>query len=315
MTSTILWSLDKVLKVNFGQVSLNNDQIEWFNTLNKQIPALCRQMPAGLQTTAIMTIQKYYTKYKLQNLLQFFAKFYAPTWTILYWLQEEHQILSAEEINTVLKGQAMAMFLHMLDDHLTDGHLHTDHLLLQLRTEAWTRYKSAVNTIASTISGGNQIADELISSYFSAIYHPPLTENYADYCNLFRKQIGTGLVLPILVAHRAAIDVTAMRSAYEDFCVAWRLLDDLRDCVDDALEGEKSSLSFFMASQDLWEACAGKEQDSSEWQILTRYLEKQVFAPFIGEIYGFLSSAESTAQRIGLAGYANEFRQLSAAFA
>ena len=55
----------------------------------------------------------------------FFGNYYTPIWSIIYWLSHEEHLpierLNTEDVASAVTAQSMAMFIHSLDDHLTDG--------------------------------------------------------------------------------------------------------------------------------------------------------------------------------------------------
>jgi hypothetical protein len=136
----------------------------------------------------------------------------------------------------------------------------------------------------------------------------------AAYCEQFRQQLSTTLVLPMIVADRAGHNAADVQEAYEAFCIAWRLLDDLRDCQDDALSGELSGVYYLLPLEQrrVWQGCQGLEPNSLQWQALTQYLELSgVLRAVVGEILAWLAMAQSAAVRANLLGYAEELRQLA----
>ncbi len=299
---------------NFGQVSFNQEQLTMLSLMNSQIVALCRALPSPLRDSAILTIQLYYTDFGLSNLLNFFTKFYVPSWSIIYWMQQAHPVLSPDELESAFCAQAIAYFLHMLDNHLADGQIPTSHLLLQLRTQAWIKFTQKTATLAQYISDGEALVQELIDIYFSGIHCPPNVDGLDAYSDLFRKQLCTTLVVPMLVAHRTRCNANEIRQAYEFFGLAWRLLDDLRDCTIDATSGRMSSLYYFLSPQlrELWLLCRGKDEASPEWKELQLHLEKEgILADFIFQILVKLEEAQNVAQTAGLDGYAVQLCQLA----
>lgn len=308
------WTVDRAVAAQFGPVSLTADQTLWLDSLNATLPQLCRRMPAALQDAALLSIQQHFTNFQLQHLLRFFTKFYPPTWTIVYWLSQSDPSTAPEEIATMLRGQAMAMFLHMLDDHLVDGQIPLDNLLLQLRTEAWTLYAQATADLAGAISDGSAWRDSLISRYFGGVHRPAVPHDLDSYCAGFCHQSATGLVIPVLLARRLGLDSAAICSAYEDFCIAWRLLDDLRDLPDDVAAGVRSGIYYSLDPEGrrAWDACAGTGLDSPHGQALSAALNGGCLDRFAAQIVARLDQAAALAGSFGLPGYAAELNDLAA---
>jgi hypothetical protein len=143
---------------------------------------------------------------------------------------------------------------------------------------------------------------------------PETVESLAAYCERFRQQLSTTLVLPMILADRTDHDAAAVQEAYEAFCIAWRLLDDLRDCQEDALAGELSGVYYLLPleQRQAWQGCRGLEPAAAAWQQLSQYLELSGVLPaIVREILAWLAIAQAAAERANLAGYAGELRQLA----
>ena len=90
--------------------------------------------------------------------LDFFKYYYRPAWSVLYWLtaqRHDRRIVSDEEIDAMLDGQAIAMLLHSLDDHLVDGEVRC-HVTL-LRGQAWHRMNEGFNRFAPGSPAGSKL--------------------------------------------------------------------------------------------------------------------------------------------------------------
>ncbi|MBO3462887.1 hypothetical protein G7B40_001215 [Aetokthonos hydrillicola Thurmond2011] len=307
-------TVDQCKVANFGEVSLEQEQLAVLSSINGQLVELCRTLPASIRDSAIITIQRYYTGFRLSNLLNFFTKFYAPSWSIIYWTQRANPVLSSEDLESAFCAQAIAYFLHMLDDHLADGQIPTSHLLLQLRTQGWMTFSQIAAKLGQQLPGGNELVQQLIDIYFSSIQSSKDVNGIDAYCEIFRKQMSTTLVIPMLVAQKTGCDPIAIRQAYECFGIAWRLLDDLRDCSVDAISGEMSGIYHILPPkfQNLWLLCSRKNEDTDEWKQLQFYLEQEQILPqFISLIVMKLREAENAARLAGLDGYANQLHQLA----
>jgi hypothetical protein len=299
--------------VNFGRVSLSTEQTSMLSLMNRQIIELCRALPEPLRGSALLTIQRHYTGFQLSNLVNFFTKFYTPSWSIIYWMQQ-HSTLQTRELEAALSAQAMAYFLHMLDDHISDGQIAPSHLLLQVRTQAWMKFTQETGFLADCLPNGETIIHSLLARYFSGVHCPTPVVGLDAYCELFRKQLSTTLIAPMLVAHRTGCDAIAIQSAYEAFCIAWRLLDDLRDCSSDAFSGELSAVYHLLSPefQLVWLGCGGKNHHAPEWRILQQHLEEtKLLSTLVNYVLLWLREAQQTAESISLKNYASELRQLA----
>jgi hypothetical protein len=304
-------TLQACQQVNFGKIALTPEQSEALAGLNRQLIPFCQSLPSALQTGAIFAIQQHFTGFQLGNLQRFFTKFYAPSWTLLGWMG--HGVIAGAELEQAIHLQGMAYFLHMLDDHLADGQIPVSHLMLQLRTQAWMRFTQGAEQLVPEEAERESLIYGWINRYFSGVHGPDTVDSLAAYCEQFRQQLSTTLVLPMIVADRTNHNANDVQEAYEAFCIAWRLLDDLRDCQDDALSGERSAVYYLLPleQRQVWQGCQGLEPHGVEWQAMTQYLELSgVLRAVVVEILAWLAIAQSAAARANLLGYAEELRQL-----
>jgi hypothetical protein len=307
-------TIQECKSVNFGQIALDEEQTAILASMNRQIILLCRSLPASLQDSAVIVIQRYYTGFKISNLLTFFNKFYAPSWSLIHWMQQAKPVLQASELENAFSGQAMAYFVHMLDDRLANGQIPTSHLLLHLRSSAWAKFHHAAIALTKNMTNSGELVEELIDNYFSGIHEPAEVDSINSYSNLFCQQLSTTLVIPILIARNTGFDTSLIRQAYESFGIAWRLLDDLRSCSNDAFAGELSAIYYLLPVEErqLWLNCQGEDEKSNHWQKLQSYLEQQgILRKLISHICTSLKEAQKSADLAGLHGYANQLQQLA----
>jgi hypothetical protein len=310
----IALTVEQCATINFGKVALNPAQTQALGQMNRQIVELCRSLPAPLRDSGILAIQQHFTGFQLTNLMNFFTKFYAPSWSLIYWMQQAHPTLSEAELEQAICAQGIAYFLHMLDDHISDGQIPISHLLLQLRTHAWTTFTGIAQQLAAPLPEGETLIQTTLDRYFSGIHNPPEVAGSDAYADLFRQQLSTTLVIPLLVAHRTGCPIAPLQSAYEEFGIAWRLLDDLRDCAEDTFAGQKSGIYHLLTPeyQALWAQCQGQDATAECWLILQDYLEQSgVLQTLIEQTIDRLDQAQIAALECGLTDYAQEMIALS----
>jgi hypothetical protein len=300
-------SMAQPLKLDFGSTELSARQRALLIEMNAQLPALCRAMPKPLRDPALLAIQRSFSGFRLQNLLHFFEKFYAPAWTVLDLLDPERAALSEDDVRLGARTQAMALFVQMLDAHLSDGRLPANHLFLQLRTEAWRWFSAGVEAAAVHVEGGDALGASLIDTYFEGVHRQDESYDATSYRARTCQKNAMGLVIPLLLARRAAVDERVLRSAYEAFVVAWRMLEDLRDFERDAKTGNQTSLYFVLPQslQALWKSADGKE-------LADRLRSSGQEALFVDLIGYELDAAVTLAREAGLAGYAAQIHHLRA---
>ncbi len=311
---TVPLKLQACQQINFGKIALAPEQRETLAGLNRQLIPFCQSLPPALQTGAIFAIQQYFTGFQLGNLQRFFTKFYAPSWTLLGWMGRASGAITAAELEQAIHLQGMAYFLHMLDDHLNDGQIPVNHLMLQLRTQTWMRFIQGAEQLVLSERRRESLIYCWVNRYFSGVHGLEPADSLAAYCEQFRQQLSTTLVLPMIVADRTSHNAADVQEAYEAFCIAWRLLDDLRDCQDDALAGEMSGIYYLLTleQRQAWLSCRGLEPTSLQWQALAQQLELSgVLQIVVKEILAWLAISESAANRANLPGYAGELRQLA----
>jgi hypothetical protein len=302
---------------DFGTIDISGGQKEFYNELNREIVLLYRSLPESTQTDAVLFLLQH-SKRTLDN---FFQIAYVPTWSIIYWLMQrapDDSELADKDIKNAKTGHTMAVFLHYLDDHLADSEIPVTHLALLLRSQSWMLMHQAFGGLADGVSGGEKIVADFINDYYTGVCSSEEIESLDGYCDLFRKQMATGFVVPDLLTRkifRAEEFAKAILSAFGSFGIAWRLLDDIRDMKEDMHNGTKSAV-YYGLPQDMrhyWDLHADEPFDCSNdygGKILDCLLETGVVDILIERIDRELESAASIADRHALTGLADEFRCL-----
>jgi hypothetical protein len=205
-----------------------------------------------------------------------------------------------------------------MDDHLNDGQMNASHLSLLLRSQSWMMMNHAWNRLAN----GNEKAQEIIKThlndYYSGVCGNEQTGSLDDYCDLFRKQMATGLITPALLARMMSEDDTfthAVQRAYGSFGVAWRLLDDINDLQEDMFKGHHSSVYVHLSQEmkNRWNRIPCQNADDREGHvtvIVDYLLENNVIERLKARICNELDTAVSIAAVVDLEGLADEFRCL-----
>ena len=136
--------------IDFGKNALSKKEIAFYQRLNNEMILLCRSLPESAQADAMLFLMQY-PGVKFGDELDFFANYYTPIWSIVYWLASDSfhsgKQLQDKDVKDAVTAQSMAMFLHSLDDHLTDNQISVSPLTLQLRTEAWTIMNRAFSNL------------------------------------------------------------------------------------------------------------------------------------------------------------------------
>jgi len=253
------------------------------------------------------------------NFVNYFK--YAPAWSILFWLHRscpDNRNLDPKYVKDAKTAHTMAMFLHAFDDHLTDGQWPVTHLALLMRSQSWMIMNQAYKRLAKGVEKGAAIVREFIDDYYSSICKSDETQSLDCYCALFRKQMATWLIVPILLARRICADEEfshSVQAAYSSFGIAWRLLDDLQDIEKDMIKGVHSSI-YVCLNEDLrgwWDKNTEEKKDRNNdcvQTILSYVLEEKVIDTIMDRVCNELESAASIADSCSMPGLAGEFRCL-----
>ena len=304
-------------EIDFGKVCLSEGEQLFRRQLNKEILFLCKSMPKLTQIDVLSFLMRY-AGISFNQEINFFKNYYVPSWSIIYWLIDscaEAKKLTDGDVKYGTRAQTMAMFLHSLDDHINDGQIRADHLSLLIRSEAWGRMNKAIARLSGGIDGGQGIAKGLIDDYYASICRPQEIGSLNGYCNLFRKQMATWLIVPVLLARKISTDhkfTRAMQKAYESFGIAWRLLDDIQDIETDRISGAHSSIYYCLSEniKRLWDQKTEETTDKSiecAEAICEFILEKGVINRIKARICRELESAAAIADGFNMKGLKNEF--------
>lgn len=307
-------------RVDFGTVNLSREEEAFRGELNRAMLSLCDYLPQSMQTKAALFLMKY-LQASFSSGLNFVNYFYAPAWSILFWLHRsrpDNRKLDPKYMKDAKAAHTMAMFLHAFDDHLTDGQLPITHLALLMRSQSWMIMNQAFERLSRGEEKGPAIVRKFIDDYYSSISKSQETQSLDCYCALFRKQMATWLIVPILLARAICADEEFSRSiqaAYSSFGIAWRLLDDLQDIEQDMIKGVHSSI-YVCLNEDLrgwWDKDTEEKKDQNYdyvQTILSYVLNKKVIDTVMDRACHELESAASIADSYSMPGLAGEFRCL-----
>jgi hypothetical protein len=308
----------------FGTITLGDDQAAFYADVNRQIPGLCRSLPSSMQTEALLAFMRY-CGLAPGDKLDFFRRYPVPAWSIVYWISRPAGNMTnpiGHMIKLANRAHVMAMCLHSLDDHLVDGEIPTDHLVLLLRSQAWALMNKALEGLAEDLPGGQTLVDKYLSIYYDAICNASPVSSLEGYCSLFRKQMATGFIVPALLNLQAKGDpqyASQIEAAFGAFGIAWRLLDDLQDMPSDLANSVHSAV--YLCSSDamktVWDIPrSGNPSDDDDLteQVLACLREEKVCERLCGRIGQELETAAGITQSCGLYGLSQEFRYLGRPF-
>jgi hypothetical protein len=308
--------------LDFGKCKLSKMESTFYGRFSNEIVSLCRSLPRSVQTDSILFLMQY-SGVNLGNELTFFANYYPPAWSILYWLSHYHTLhaerLEEGDVTNAVTAQSMAMFLHSLDDHLTDRQVPVSPLSLLLRSQAWTIMNRACCNLAEGVPSGERTVRSFIDDYYSSIQDSNELKSLDNYCDLFRRQMAIGMIAPILLSMKMTgiSDFTKdIKLAYGSFGVAWRLLDDIRDIGADIEKGAHSALYVSLPKEVRahWNNTTRRSQaaakDSTN-DILNHILQHSLVDKIKMRICSELETAASIVAAYNMTGLAREFRCLA----
>ena len=305
--------LDHYRTLDFSQPMLDKRLLSWQKAFNDEITSLCRGLPASQQAGALIFLMNY-SGITIGTDMDFFKNYYHPAWTILAHIAEAGASDGTpDNFPHHIRAHAMAMFLHSLEDHLTDEEIRTDNRTLLLHGEAWRRYRNALDAITREEQNRRMMTEEYLDRYFSTIAVPPEEETLEGYCNHFRDQMATWTLTPFLLAQEAGvgIDPEFLCEAYEAFGIAWRLLDDLNDLEEDLAKGTRSAAYYVLEPQ--WQALFNLRENPRDMEELLKHLVNgEGLEELRALVAGFLSQGTEAAQSAQLAAFGAELKHLAA---
>jgi len=307
-------------EIDFGIVNLTEGEKVFRRQLNKEILLLCKSIPESTQIDALLFLMRY-AGISFSQEINFFKNYYIPAWSVIYWLIDscpDDKGLTNADVKNAISAHSMAMFLHSLDDHLTDGQIAVSHLSLLVRSQAWTRMNHALESLTASVDGELEIVKRFIDDYYTGICSSPEIGSLDNYCNRFRKQMATWLIVPVTLSKKIAGDndfTNAIQSAYESFGIAWRLLDDIQDMEEDMIKGAHSSIYYSLSEEAkrLWDKkttetiVKGNKSANAIWKSV---MEKGIITRIKERICRELESAVAIADCFNMAGLKNEFHSL-----
>jgi hypothetical protein len=307
-------------RVDFGAVNLSQEEEIFRRELNREILSICGYLPRSVRSKAVLFLMKYLHASFVDG-LNFVDYFYAPAWSILFWLHRscpDNRKLDPKYVKNAKTGHTMAMFLHAFDDHLTDGQLSVTHQALLMRSQSWMIMIQAFERLAKKVEKGEAIVSDFIDDYYSSIGTSDKTESLDSYCDFFKKQMATWLIVPLLMAKKMDLNkkfAHTIQTIYSSFGIAWRLLDDLQDIEKDLIEGIHSSLYACLPNnmREKWDRVKKEKADGrsvSAIKVLNYILVNGVIDSIRQRICIDLESAACGADSCNMPGYAEELRCL-----
>jgi hypothetical protein len=304
-------------EIDFGTVRLSDGEKDFCRELNNEVVLLCNSLPKSTQTDALLLLMQYF-QIPIGAELTFFSNYYAPSWSIIYWIvrsMPESKVLEAKDISNAKRAHGMALLLHPLDDHLNDNELPITHLTMLLRSQSWLIMNEALSRLADEVDDGIEIVRLLIDDYYSGVGGSKKIQSLDGYCERFKKQMATGFIVPGLIMKKMNVNQEfshAVLAAYASFGIAWRLLDDINDIEADMMKGNHSAI-YHSLPEDLrnqWAKDVEYQNEGWAENIFDYIIKHRVIEKIKERICAELDSAAAIADDCNLTGLADELRSL-----
>lgn len=300
----------------FGTVSLSHAHQRFYNRLNHQTLDLCASFPRSMRTDGLLFFTQY-AGLPIESGADFFHHFLVPSWSIVHHLcQEDTGTLKTETglSEAAISAHAMAMCLHSLDDHLTDGQIAATPLTLLIRSQAWRKMHSALDLLTASVPGGHTLVAHHIDRYYAGLRSTDHPETLDAYCRRFRDQMATGVIVPLLLAQRLRADPDfsmAVEQAFGSFGIAWRLMDDICDLSADMAASVPSAVFVCLDDQRrrLWLDTSRNRQDRLH-ALADHIHHENVCGCLIDRICHELEQAAEVMASVGMPGMAEEYRSM-----
>jgi hypothetical protein len=307
--------------IAFGRVHVSEAGKRLQRRLNDAVLAMLGSLPATIQTDALCHFVRHFHT-PIAPAFDYFSSYYAPAWSILHWLKESGrgtETLISGDMAHAVTAHAMALLLHPLDDHLNDGQIPASHTALMIRSQSWMNMQTALARLTDGRGRGAAIVGGFMERYCAGIGATDHTEDLDRYCETFRDQMATWLIVPALIAEKrsaGALFCRDVETAYGSFGIAWRLLDDIRDVRADHAAGAHSAVYACLSKDEkaIWDVTAGcrAARGSQALSAMRDCIQdRRIVERLRQRICDELSSAAATAQKCDMGGWAAELRSLS----
>lgn len=293
---------DSFSGIDFGPIEEAGEITALRGRLMSSLLDVVELLPQGLRAEARGILEGY------AEGGEFYRLFYVPIWSFLHWIPAAaSSAVDPAMVDAACDAHAMALFLHLWDDHLCDGQLAIDPLRLHLRTVAWMRFEERCRLLHDLAGGDPALFREHADIYLTTLHAPSPAADLDGYALRAPRQLAIWTVVPRLLARAAggAGAERALRSIVESFEIAWRLLDDLQDCHADCATGAVTAVSIELDA--LPRANESGQPDQENWsELAARMRAGGIVDRLLGRIDGHLLSAGAVARAQGWEGLARE---------
>jgi hypothetical protein len=218
-------------------------------------------------------------------------------------------------LDLACKVQAMSLFLHLWDDHLSDGQLAPDLLRLHLRSLAWQAFWNGAEALRAAAGLPQRALDSLVAGYLSTVHRPGLVDTIDAHAERMVAQVGIWRVAPLLYGQVAAgpAGSAGLTCIVERFSVAWRLMDDIQDVASDICGTQQNAVALALdpAGKLAWATCASRSAgqlrpDAATWPDVHAAIGRGALAATLTHVVQALTEAKAAATALNLDGLAAE---------
>ena len=299
--------------LNFGRLTLSSPELAIRKHMAQQLETTFEGLPERLRGEVRRLLDGYSASTN-----DFFSLFYPFIWSFFFWLPKYGD--GIELPNSAVRAHALSLFLHLWDDHLTDGQLSVDALRLHMRTVAWDTFEQDCREICRELKLDQQLIHQATGEYLNAIHVNDEVSNIEDYCERFVRQTALVRVVPALCCHwiGRSSSVLSLVSAIRDFAMSWRIIDDLADVDDDVLTNNYSAVWYSLdeAGRQHWEHChalareAGRHDEATFKSLVDRIKELGAADQLLMLARNHLFEAEAHCLREGWHGLTSQVRAM-----
>ena len=274
--------------------------------LDAEVLGLAASLPPALRQEAEAALRGYGGGQRL-----FIELFYRPVWSFLHWLPAA----DPEAVRLAGRVQAMSLFLHLWDDHLSDGQLAPDLVRLHLRSLAWQAYAESAERLRVIAAAPTGLIEPLVAAYLETVHRPGVARSLSEHAERMVQQVGIWRVAPLLYGRIVAGPAggAALCRVVERFSIAWRLIDDVQDAAEDVRSGQQNALNLALDEDGraAWHTCrahsaALPRPEAQSWAAVGLAMQRGGLADVLARADAEVAAAMAAAAGQGWTGLAAE---------
>jgi len=223
--------------------------------INQYIENIYTLVPKSIQSEIFFFIHKY-INIDDQSKFDFLQHFKKPTWTVVHHLCNKHISNNTDKdliFTHALYAQGLSLFLHTLDDHLCDGDLPIDHVMLIFRNAVWNDFIRNVEILEDLLNVKSSIRIQNIDRYsYGASIHEN-TQSFGEYIYAFQLTMKLGTIVSHIImtyAKCSSSEIHDILDSLYSYGCAWRILDDIDDLSQDILNNKFTAPYFLLNMEE-----------------------------------------------------------------